>query len=78
MKKTIEKVYCDICEAEAECIHNKFTVYFTTDQTEGRPCKPYLSIETLDVCKDCLEKAITIEASGAQGYNKYHFRRTAT
>lgn len=75
MKKTIETVYCDICKTEAECITGKFPVRFLTDQTEGRPCKPYLSFKSIDVCNNCLDKILTLEATGAQGYNQYRFRR---
>ena len=48
MRKTIEKIYCDICHCENT--HNdinsqKLSVIFVTEQTEGYSCNPYLSTE---------------------------------
>ena len=77
MKKIIEKVYCDICNEKATA-HKVLQVIFTTEQTEGRPCKPYLNFPNeLDLCDDCLGKIMEgnyVFASGAQGYNDYYFK----
>ena len=77
MKKIIEKVYCDICNEKATT-HKALQVIFTTEQTEGRPCKPYLNFpKELDLCDNCLGKIMEgnyVFASGAQGYNDYYFK----
>lgn len=77
MKK--EYLVCDVCKSEEKVSHiNKITVVFTTEQTEGRYVKPYLSEQNLDLCKDCIkmmtEKGRILFGSGAQGYNKYYFK----
>ena len=78
MKEVIENFYCDICHKKATT-HKTLQVIFTTEQTEGRPCTPYLSYpETLDLCDDCLGKIMNgnyVFASGAQGYNDYYFKK---
>lgn len=78
MKEVIENVYCDICHKKATT-HKTLQVIFTTEQTEGRPCKPYLSFpEELDLCNGCLGKIMNgnyVIASGAQGYNNYYFKK---
>lgn len=78
MKKIIEEVYCDICHKKATT-HKTLQVIFTTEQTEGRSCKPYLSFpEELDLCDDCLGKIMKgnyVFGSGAQGYNDYYFKK---
>ena len=54
-------------------------VVFLTEQNEGYPCEnPYFSDETLDMCSECYQKFIEsypITAKGAQGYNKYEWRK---
>lgn len=74
MKTEVYK--CDIkdCENNPQKKGFKIQVIFTTDQTEGRSCEPYLSDETIDICKSCLDKVLKgnyIFASGAMGYNTY-------
>lgn len=74
MKKTITTTYCDICGIEgAKSI--KTTVRFLTEQTEGKYVTPYYELKTLDLCDECLDKVILIDAAGAQGNNKYRIRR---
>lgn len=77
MKKEIFS--CDICKIECE-VHNKqLQIIFTSEQTEGRPTKPYLCMSKLDICNDCLDKVISgkaIFAHGAQGYNTFYFKTT--
>lgn len=75
MKKEIYT--CDIKNCENEPKHKgfKIQVIFTTEQTEGRSIHPYLSMQTIDICEECLEivlKGNYIFADGAMGYNKYH------
>lgn len=80
MRKTIEKIYCDICHCENT--HNdinsqKLSVIFVTEQTEGYSCNPYLSIEKLDICPNCFNKILDgnmVFAKGAQECNKYYFK----
>lgn len=73
------KTICDICKQELDSNGKKdvkLSVIFTTEQTEGRSCTPYLSLETLDLCKhhyDNLMRGKMIFAHGAMGYNTYHF-----
>ena len=78
MKEIIENVYCDICHKKATT-YKMLQVIFTTEQNEGRPCKPYLSYpEALDLCDDCLDKIMKgnyVFASGVQGYNDYYFKK---
>lgn len=79
MKKEI--IYCDVCEKEKPWEESytpkNLDVIFTTDQEEGRSCKPYLSKEKLDICNKCysiLLEGNYIFASGAMGHNKYWFK----
>lgn len=90
MEKTVHTTTCDICKKQ-ECIENglnvaimrqihprKVQVIFTTDQTEGRSHKPYLTLETPDICSDCYKRILKGEAlygAGAQGYNEYWFKK---
>ena len=72
---------CDICEKEViykEINQKKLSVIFETDQTEGRACDPYLSLKDVDICNTCYAKILegcAVHGRGAQGYNKYYFRK---
>ena len=69
---------CDLCGAELEedaVKHTSLLVRFTTEQNEGRSCEPYYQTIGLDLCPECLDKAITINASGCMGHNSYSWRR---
>lgn len=73
-----ETFVCDIdgCSntPDKENLNIAIQVIFTTEQTEGRGCEPYLSDEKLDICKSCLNKVLKgnyIFAYGAMGYNTY-------
>ncbi len=74
MKKTIEVTSCDICKMEKPVVAINYPVIFTTDQTEGRPCKPYISQEKIDVCEACKSRILTIEGYGAQGCNTFRIK----
>ena len=75
---------CDICKKDIpitkeneHLLGKKLNVVFTTETTEGRACKPYLSDVTVDICQDCLQKYIDkfqLIGWGAQGYNTYKFK----
>ena len=73
MRKTVEIVKCDLCGKvkKTGCHTVKYPVLFTSDQTEGRSCEPYISYENIDVCDECLSKIIKVTGYGAQGYNNY-------
>lgn len=76
MKK--ETYFCDFqnCNNEATVSDFELTVVFTTEQTEGRPCKPYLTTAKFDICIDCIKKIVDNRkiptGSVAQGFNKYY------
>ena len=73
MTEKIMKVkQCDICKKQIEITDNnvsnideeikfiKLPVLFKTEQTEGTLTTPYITQEGIDMCKDCLNKAVTI------------------
>lgn len=67
---------CDICGAEfAEQRSVNVPVVWTTEQTEGRSCEPYYRAERLDLCEDCADRVHVVKATGAQGRNRYVFRK---
>lgn len=71
---------CDIkdCNSEIKVKTEKIQVIFTTEQTEGRSCTPYLSEERFDMCEACMNKVLEgnyIFGYGAQGYNTYYFKK---
>lgn len=80
---TIIKKSCDVCGYEITIDNEdderikkfRMPVSFTTDQTEGLPCKPYIFYETIDLCEECSAKAVTLLGMGAQGYNSYRFKK---
>lgn len=78
----ITKYYCDVCETETKKENKKARdVIFTTEQTEGRRCQPYLSRETFWLCDRCEDKVLKgnyIFAEGGQGYNNYYFQDMTT
>ena len=85
MKEIITKITCDVCKEEMSSIHkdekSHITVVFTTEQTEGRSVKPYLSNELIDLCNHCEQKIIKgrmIFGEGAMGHNRYWFKPDAT
>lgn len=75
MKK--EVYTCDIsnCGNDPAYKDKELDVIFTTEQTEGRSCPPYISRQKLDICDTCMSKLLKsgkyIQATGAQGYNTY-------
>ena len=74
-----ETFSCDICKSTKAVIKEvQLQVIFLTEQTEGRGIEPYLSNETFDICKTCLQKRLegkSIYGNGAQGYNNYYFKK---
>ncbi len=79
MKQTTEEYFCDIldCGNKAYKKNVEISVIFTTEQTEGKWCIPYLETETLDLCKEHYNTVTSegkmIYANGAQGCNHYYF-----
>lgn len=76
--KTVTTFHCDVCKAIMPTQTTlKIQTIFTTEQTEGKPCAPYLTHKDLDLCELCLTKIFDgnyLFASGAQGYNTYYFK----
>jgi len=73
----VELVSCDTCGAD-KAKRLGVGVVFTTEQTEGHPSDPYFEWHDIDLCDDCFAVAIKgkqIFAYGAQGYNKYFFKK---
>lgn len=67
---------CDICGVEfTERRLVNVPVVWKTEQTEGRPCEPYYGVELLDLCEECADRVFVVEAAGAQGLNRYSFRK---
>ena len=73
----IETYVCDIEECSNPPISHEaksMDVIFTTEQTEGRGCKRYLSRETIHICHSHMDKVLEgnyIVAYGAMGHNTY-------
>lgn len=63
-RQTVTIVKCDLCGKEENVRHLKYPVLFTTDQTEGRGCTPYISHKELDLCDECIDKVIKITGWG--------------
>lgn len=75
----IIKTICDVCDEETSNEKIDIQVIFTTEQNEGRCCKPYLCNEKLNLCNKCLNNVFYngnyIYANGAMGCNIYFFRK---
>jgi len=81
MKKEIVIISCDICaqeDTDSPVEEKQIPIIFTTEQTEGRSVKPHLIIQKMDICEECMEiivRGYIPFGHGAQGHNKYGFRR---
>lgn len=82
----IKNRICDIKDCGKDALEVGGTVacnlqvIFTTDQTEGRSCKPYFSMYCLDLCPEHTENLFRgnyIHAYGAQGNNTFYFKNKA-
>ncbi len=63
---------CDLCGKELSASMSiTVPVKWTTEQNEGRSCKPYIVADALDLCDECLERVTAIEASGCMGHSKF-------
>lgn len=75
----IIKTICDVCGEETSNEKIDIQVIFTTEQNEGRCCKPHLCNEKLNLCNKCLNNVLYngnyICAKGAMGANTYFFRK---
>lgn len=74
---TKETFVCDLCGkevSEEDYVSVGLLVRFTTEQTEGRACKPYFSREDLGLCWDCLDKTVVVDGSGCMEHNVYAWR----
>ena len=74
MKKTIEQYFCDVCNSQEDIVNVEYPVIFHTDQTEGRIREPYISYVKIDLCKECRNKLLRLDAWGAMGHNSYKIR----
>lgn len=70
MKKYVTEYYCDLCGRKFECAADLtrlgVPVVYTHDDTEGKPCRPYVTSESHDLCQDCLCKVVVLESAGFQ------------
>lgn len=75
MRKIIELCSCDVCKKETDKVTEvKYPVIFHTEQTEGKPCSPYISYDKIDLCDDCADRVLLLDGWGGQGCNKYKIR----
>lgn len=77
MGKVPDVYHCDVCKALNPRLAQQIQVIFTTDQTEGRSVVPYLSLQTIDICEDCMSYVLSgryLFAHGAMGFNTYRKR----
>lgn len=78
MKIEIVKYKCDCCGKEVKkeniFIGINYPLIFTTNQTDGVACKPYIQNKNVDLCDDCANKVLKLEASGAMGYDTLKIR----
>ena len=81
MKEIITKIFCDLCKVEITTVRKDreypMLTTFMTNQDDGYACTPFLSIEYLHLCPECLKAATIIVGSGCQGNNKYHWKPSA-
>lgn len=75
----VEYKVCDLDGSRNDVEKHLITVIFTTEQTEGRSCPPYLSPEKVDLCNSCYDQMVTENRMpyglGSQGYNLYAFTK---
>lgn len=83
------KIQCDVCFSRNSAkLYSNVPMIFTTEQTGGACCKPYISYSTMGVCPECRKtleaqynqlKSIQdlryIVASGAMGSNSIHMSK---
>lgn len=80
-----QQVICDVCgrtttvdqydpkkeEVAKGMYHIRIPVIFHCSQEDGSYRDPYISMETLCICEDCLKKSIHLHGNGVQGNNEY-------
>jgi hypothetical protein len=74
----VTKTYCDVCSSETELGRKHIPVRFVTNQTDGDFSTPHLSMELLDICDGCMKQLVDglpLEGAGAQGHNRYEWRK---
>ena len=62
--------YCDLCGKEGAKTY-KTLAKFHSEQNEGRMVKPYFTLTSIELCEECLEKAVILNGEGAQGNNRF-------
>ncbi len=66
---------CDICGREFDVRREvNVLVMWLTEQDSGERVEPYVGQELMDVCDECIDRVVAVEAEGAQGVNSYRFR----
>lgn len=77
---SVVSYFCDVCnkeKQETELAKQDIQCIFTTEQTEGRPVKPYLSKQQIEICDSCYSHVLKgnyLYGNGAMGYNNYYFK----
>lgn len=69
---------CDMCGGDAKNEKRRIPVTFLSEQTEGKYCKPYLTYADMELCDTCYEIVIDkqpVVGIGAQGYNRYSWKK---
>lgn len=71
-------IKCDIKDCGKENSKTvRLQVIFTSNQTDGSSCPPYLEAVNIDLCDQCLSRVLKGEyifAYGGQGFNTYYFK----
>ena len=75
MKRTTVQYFCDLCYIETDKLTEiNYPVIFHTEQTEGKNCSPYISMQMLECCDSCINKIVMLHGWGAQGHNEYRIK----
>jgi hypothetical protein len=74
--KTISIYVCDLCKNEFNDKLNTISmpVIFHTEQTEGRPCEPYLTTKKVELCQKCIDKTVILHGSGCMGNDEFYVK----
>lgn len=66
MKREITEYYCDLCGEKIDgndsiLFDTAVLTYYDCDDTEGRPCNPYIKVTYYDLCPNCLLKITLVK-----------------
>lgn len=80
MEKTIKIYGCDLCGKESQEKNDfkkvRLNVIWTTEQSEGKNCKPYIDDEKLLLCQGCMDRiasSLIVKAYREHGDNQFEF-----